>query len=294
MTRKPLLQAAMSVACLAALAGCTVAGAVQGTMIAAQGLFIGDADEVKIGQQTRDQVLVEYPVYPNPALRDYLQTLGEKLVAKSERKTLKYEWYVVDSKEVNAFAAPGGFVFVTTAALRLMKNEAQLAGVVGHEVAHVAKYHSINGIRQTLIAQGVVTGVLGGNSDALAKAGANIAANLILKHGDRGQELESDRLGAGYAYSLGYDPRELGTFLNDLSKASGETPGWLAWMSDHPGTNDRLNLLNEFFKTSKYDFAGKTTGEDVYKATVLANLPGGLAASAATTATPAATASATP
>jgi len=273
--RKPLLQAAMSLACFATLAGCTVAGAVQGGLIAAQGLFIGDADEIKIGKQTRDQVLVEYPVYPNPVLRDYLQTLGEKLVAQSERKGLKYEWYVVDSKEVNAFAAPGGFVFVTTAALRLMKNEAQLAGVVGHEVGHVAKYHSINGIRQTLIAQGVVAGVLGTGSDALAKAGANIAANLILKHGDRGQELESDRLGAQYAYKLGYDPRELGTFLNDLSKAGGETPGWLAWMSDHPGTNDRLNLLNEFFKTNKYDFAGKTTGEDAYKATVLANLPGG-------------------
>lgn len=280
--RKPLIHAATLLACVTTLAGCTVAGAVQGGLIAAQGLFISDADEIKIGQQTRDQVLAEYPVYPNPVLRDYLANIGERLVLQSERKGLKYEWYVVDSKEVNAFAAPGGFVFVTTAALRLMTNEAQLAGVVGHEVAHVAKYHSINGIRQTLIAQGVVAGVLGGSSDALAKAGANIAANLILKHGDRGQEIESDKLGAAYAYKLGYDSRELGSFLNNLSKASGgEASGWLTWMSDHPGTNDRLNLLNEFFTINKYDFGSKTTGADSYKASVTANLGAATAAPAA-------------
>ena len=285
--RKPLLPALVALCALASF-GCTVQNAVLGTAVAAQALFITDADEIKIGRETRDKVLVEYPPYPNPVIRDYLQTLGEKLVTKSERKGLKYEWYVVDSPEVNAFAAPGGFVFVTTGALKLMKNEAQLAGVVGHEIAHVAKYHSINGIRQTLIAQGVITGAVGQNAAQLTQLGANIAANLILKHGDRGQELESDRLGAEYAYALGYDPRELGGFLDALSKQTGETPGWLTWFSDHPGTNDRLKLLNEHFTAKKWTFDATTRAEAEYQANVLTPLGVAAAPAASTSPSPSA------
>lgn len=290
--RKPLLTGLVAAAVVAASLGCTVQNAILGTAVAAQALFIGDADEIKIGKETRDKVLVEYPAYPNPVLRDYLQDLGERLVKQSERKNLKYEWYVVDSKEINAFAAPGGFVFVTTGALKLMKNEAQLAGVLGHEIGHVAKYHSINGIRQTLIAQGVVVGVVGQAGDKLTQLGANIAANLILKHGDRNQELESDRLGAEYAYALGYDPRELGGFLKDLSEQGGETPGWLTWFSDHPGTNDRLRLLTEFFGVKKWTFAGKTKNEAEYQAKVLTTL--GVAPRPAASASPLPAASADP
>ena len=278
--RKSMLTA-LTAAAIATSLGCTVQNAILGTAVAAQALFIGDADEIKIGRETRDKVLVEYPPYPNPVLRDYLQDLGERLVAQSERKNLKYEWYVVDSKEINAFAAPGGFVFVTTGALKLMKNEAQLAGVLGHEIGHVAKYHSINGIRQTLIAQGVVVGAVGQSASQLTQLGANLAANLILKHGDRGQELESDRLGAEYAYALGYDPRELGGFLDALSQESGETPAWLTWFSDHPGTNDRLRLLTEFFDMKKWTFTAKKKNEAEYQTQVLATL--GVAAPAAVT-----------
>lgn len=269
--RKPLLPVLVALAALASV-GCTVQNAVLGAATAAQALFISEADEIKIGRETRDKVLVEYPPYPNPAVRDYLTNLGERLVAQSERKNLKYEWYVVDSAEINAFAAPGGFVFVTTGALKLMRNEAMLAGVVGHEIGHVAKYHSINGIRQTLIAQGVIVGAVGQNASQITQLGANIAANLILKHGDRNQELESDRLGAEYAYALGYDPRELGGFLDALSKQAGETPGWLTWFSDHPGTNDRLRLLTDHFGIKKWTFDAKTKNEAEYQANVLTPL----------------------
>jgi predicted Zn-dependent protease len=243
-----------------------------GAATAAPALFLTEADEIAIGKKTRDEVLTEYPAYPNPVLRDYLQTIGEKLVAQTARKNLKWEWYVVDSTEINAFAAPGGYVFVTTAALKLMTNEAQLAGVVGHEVGHVAKSHSMNGIKTAMIAQGVLAGTLGQNASQIATAGANIATNLILKHGDRGQELEADALGADYAYALGYDPRELGAILDALAKQAGDTSGWLTWFSDHPGTNDRLDLLNKHFAEKKWSFEGKTKGEAEYQAKVLATL----------------------
>lgn len=241
---------------------------IQGSIIAAQGFFISEADEIKIGQETKSQVFAEMPAHPNPIMRDYVTEIGNKMVAQSARKNLRYEFYALESPEVNAFAAPGGFIFVTTGALRLMTNEAQLAGVIGHEVGHVVKRHSIEGIKKAMIAQGVASATLGNDSSKLTQLGANIAANLILKGFDRDQELEADTLGAQYAYTAGYDPRELGAFLDALRKTSEEQPAWLTAVSDHPRTDDRLSLLKKYIIDQKMDLGKLTTGGDAFKTKV--------------------------
>lgn len=289
-----MLKHLIPLALAVALAGCQaltpadVANRViKGGMVAAQGLFISEADEIRIGQETTAKVLAQMPEYPNPTVRDYVNRIGQQMVAHSERKTLTYQFRVVQSSEVNAFAAPGGFIFVTTGALRLMKNEAQLAGVLGHEVGHVAKQHSINSIRQTMLAQGVATAVLDGNNNQLIQTAANVGANLILKGFDRGAELESDQLGATYAYAAGYDPRELGTFLDALRQGSGEMPPWLVATSDHPRTDDRLTKLSEYMTLKGMQPATMKLGEAEYKANVTANL-------SATDPSPVPAASATP
>ncbi|MEB3196535.1 MAG: M48 family metalloprotease [Candidatus Sericytochromatia bacterium] len=226
-----------------ALVACDAQNVAAGGALAAQALTITAADERRMGEQTKQQVLQDTPRLEQEALQTYLAELGTAIVSTSEPSGRAFEWHVVVSDEVNAFAAPGGFVFVTTGALKLMQNEAQLVGVLGHEVAHVVRSHSLQGIRQALLAQGVVTGVLGAEPDKLAELGAKVASSLILKHNDRAFELESDLWGADAAHALGYDPRELAAFLLILSRQAGEPPKWASWFFDHPGTPERIAAL---------------------------------------------------
>ena len=271
----------LSTLALAALVGCknvstadVVGRVISGAAVAAPALFLSDADEVKIGMQTKAEVLSQMPAFPNPDIRDYVTGIGQKMVAQVSRKNLPWEFYVVQTKEVNAFAAPGGFIFVTTGALRLMKNEAQLAGVLGHEVAHVEKKHSIKGIQQTLVAQGILTGALKGNNNQLIDAAGKIGASLVLKGWDRGAEEEADREGATYSYKNSYNPLELGGFLDTLAKTSGEIPPWLVPVADHPRSDDRIKKLNEFTTQQAYKLEGTQLGEAMYKMKVLDPLAG--------------------
>jgi predicted Zn-dependent protease len=265
----------LPLALVVALAGCqnmstadVAQRVIKGGIVAAQGFFISDADEIQLGQQTTAKVLAQMPENPNPELRDYVNRIGQAMVAQSDRTNIAYQFRVIDSNEINAFAAPGGFIFVTTGALRLMTNEAQLAGVIGHEVGHVAKRHTVESVRKAMIAQGVATAVLDGNNNKLMEMGANIAANLILKGFDRNAELESDRLGASYAYRAGYDPRALGSFLDALRQKSGDTPAWLVATSEHPRTDDRLTKLSDYMADEKMVLTSLKTGEAEYKAAV--------------------------
>jgi beta-barrel assembly-enhancing protease len=224
----------------------------RGAVIAAQGLFISERDEIALGQQTTARILQQMPRTKDAALEAYVGRIGRQVAAVSERPNLPYQFFVLESKELNAFAAPGGFVFVTTGLLRFMGEEAQLAGVLGHEVAHVAKKHSINAIRKALVAQGVASAVLSDNQSQLMAIAANIAATLILKGFDRKAELEADRVGAMYSLRAGYDPQSLVRFLDALGKASGEPPDWLMPVADHPRSNDRVAQLRQLLATPAY------------------------------------------
>lgn len=277
---------------LLALTGCQnlttadlVGRVLSGSLVAAQGLFLSDTDEAKMGLETKAQVLAQTPEYPNPDLRDYVNSVGQKLVAQCERSQLHFEFHVIESKDINAFAAPGGYIFITLPCLELMQNEAQLACVLGHEVGHVAHRDAIHAIQQQMLAQGVTTAVLGSNSDQLEKLGAGIAQGLFLKGYGRSQELSADQAGALYAYKAGYDPRQLGNFLTILQKTTGDVPVWLSLASDHPRTDDRVQQLDAFIAKQGMQPDGKRIGADDFK-THVTDLVG--------TYTPPATATASP
>jgi predicted Zn-dependent protease len=268
--------------------GVNTANVVAGVLTAAQALSITDAQEQQIGDETKLKVLAEMPEYPNPTVAAYVNQVGQKMAAQAQadRKGQKYEFHVVQNPEINAFATPGGYVFVTTGALALMSNEAQLAGVLGHEVGHVANRHSVRGIQETFLAQGVEIAVLGKDADKLIQQGANIAANLVLKGFDRGKEEEADKFGAKYAFNGGYDPRELGGFLGALAAATGETPAWLVPVADHPRSDDRIAELKKYITAQQYDPTGKALNADAFKSSVTANLTTGSTVVPTHTATP--------
>ncbi|MDB5095862.1 MAG: peptidase [Cyanobacteria bacterium RYN_339] len=263
-----------------ASAGCAnikTANVVAGVITAAQGLSISDAQEQQIGAETKLKVLAEMPEYPNPTVQAYVTQVGQKMAvqAQADRKGQVYEFHIVQNPEINAFATPGGFVFVTTGALKLMTNEAQLAGVLGHEVGHVANRHSVRGMQETLLAQGVSIAVLGQDASQLVQQGANVAFNLLLKGFDRGKEEEADRFGAKYSFNAGYDCRELGNFLAALAAATGETPAWLVPVADHPRSDDRIKELTAYIAQQKYATDGKLLNADAFQGSVTANLTAG-------------------
>ncbi|MDQ3489002.1 MAG: M48 family metalloprotease, partial [Acidobacteriota bacterium] len=173
-------------------------------------LKISDADERKIGEQVSAKVRTEFGVFQDKAVTKYVSLVGMALAKASPRPDLKWEFIVLDTDGVNAFASPGGIVHITRGALGLIKSEAELAGVLGHEVAHITKKHTVNAIQKNNTMELTTEMVPGSN--ALIEGLANAAYDNIVEKGfDRGDEEDADGVGVKLANSLTYNPAGLGT-----------------------------------------------------------------------------------
>jgi predicted Zn-dependent protease len=242
------MQKMWKVLCLVAMLG-TVPGCSQilaGGLVAGQALLpISDAQEIQIGNAAAQEVLADpkTPPYANAEVNAYVDAVGKKVAQRSDRPELPYTFHVIESSELNAFALPGGQIFITTAALKAMKNEAELAGVLAHEVTHVARKHGIDSLRAAMVAQGITIAALGSTPELIQQAG-KIAAKLVLNGYSRGLETDADHYGAIYSNAAGYDPRGLGTFLTTLAETVGDTPKAFEAFGDHPVISERVAALN--------------------------------------------------
>jgi predicted Zn-dependent protease len=206
-------------------------------------VLVSESQEVAMGQQADVQTRKEYGVVDNAALQNYVQTMGRKLAAVSHRPNLEWHFTVVDSSVVNAFAIPGGYVYITRGILAYLGSEAELAGVVGHEIGHVTARHTVRQMTRAELAQ-IGLGVGSVLSPAFGQLG-NLAQNglgLLFLRFSRDSEREADRLGVEYAARAAYDPREVSNFFEVLGRLSAandrETiPGWL---STHPDPPERV------------------------------------------------------
>lgn len=240
--KKPLLAACLA---LLTLANTGCAQLLLGGLTAAQALQpITEEQEIEIGQSAAQEVINDPKtvIYTNPDVTAYVAAVGMRIAAQSERPNLPWEFRVVVDDDLNAFALPGGQIFITTGALKAMKNEAELAGVLGHEVAHVAHKHGITKLQQAMVAQGLAIATLGSSPALLRQAGA-IALQLVLNGQGRQAELEADRYGAIYESSVNYNPNALGDFLTTIDSATGGTPEWLGVLSTHPPLSERLETI---------------------------------------------------
>jgi predicted Zn-dependent protease len=222
------------------LVGC--GNVAEGVLTAAPAFFISDQQEIALGLQAAQQVVAEGQVYQDPALAAYVQRIGMQAAAKTDRAGLPWTFTVMQADEPDAFALPGGYVFLTTGIIRRMKDEAELAGVLSHEVGHVAERHSVELIQQAALAEGVQAAVLGQNSGTTTLI-ANVVRTLVLRGYGRSKELEADRVGAQIAASNGYDANALGDMLTTLENESGGTPAWMQPLSTHPTLDERLSGL---------------------------------------------------
>ena len=190
---------------LVLLAGCATNPATGSSDMA----FMSEDSEIKLGKQMHVQITRAMGVYDDYALQQYVQQLGEKLAKVSERPNLEWKFTVLDTDDVNAFATPGGFVYISRGILPYLANEAQLAAVLGHEIGHITARHSVERQSQSTIA-GVLSAaaVIFTGQPALGEL-TNIAGAAVISGYGREAELEADSLGARYLAKTGYKPEAM-------------------------------------------------------------------------------------
>lgn len=222
---------------------------------------MSEKEEIAAGRQAHQEVMKEYQAYANPALQAYVNELGQRLARQSHRKDLEWRFTVLDTHEINAFALPGGYIYVTRGLLAYMDSEADLAGVIGHEIGHVTARHSAQrATRQQAAGIGVLAAtILGavlesrgarGATDLASSASQGLAAGYIASY-SRDQELQADSLGAEYLARNNYDPKNMidvigalkdqERYAADAARAEGRKPASGAnWLSSHPSNDQRL------------------------------------------------------
>lgn len=212
--------------------------------------LISEQQEVQIGKQAAQETEQQMGLVKDSALQQYVSNIGMELAKRSERPELPWEFHVIDEATPNAFALPGGPVFVTRGLVTLMTSEAQLATVVGHEIGHVTARHSVNQMSKQQLAQiGLGLGaVLVPDGDQIAGLAGQGLQLLFLKYG-RDDERQADELGFRYALDDGYDVREMGKVFLALQRSS-ELEGAQKipdWAASHPAEPERIENVEKRF-----------------------------------------------
>jgi predicted Zn-dependent protease len=204
--------------------------------------LLSEAEELAIGQQQDAEIRREMGVYDDAALQDYVNEVGQDLARASHRPNLPWSFTVIDSPAVNAFALPGGYVYVTRGLLAYLDDESELAGVLGHEIGHVTARHAAQAYtRQAQAEIGLtILSIFVPNTQPFAQLGATGLSVLFLRHG-REAELEADRLGVQYGSSAGWDPTGVPRFLATLARVDAlSEDGVPNWLATHPDPGSRV------------------------------------------------------
>ena len=210
--------------------------------------LMSEEQEIALGRQSDPEIRREMGVYDDPQLQQYVSAIGMKLARASERPNLPWQFTVVDSPAVNAFALPGGYIYITRGILPFLDDEAQLAGVLGHEIGHVTARHAAQQYTsQTGAGIGLaLLSIFVPEARPYQGIAEQAAGLLFLKYG-RDDELQADGLGVRYASHSGWTPsgvQGMLTTLTRLDKASGSTKGVPNWLSTHPAPADRVQKVD--------------------------------------------------
>ncbi len=238
--------------------------------------LISEEQEIAMGREADQDIQQQLGLYPDEGLQAYVNGVGQKLAAASERPELPWTFRVVDDPIVNAFALPGGKIYVTRGLLTHLTSEAELASVLGHEIGHVTARHSVEQMSKAQLAQiGLIAGMvvqpeLAQQYGQLAQAGLQL---LFLKYG-RDDERQADDLGLRYLDKQRYDPREMPGVFQTLQRVSqqqgaGRVPGWLA---THPSEAERIQTITA--KVAQLETTGNFENRTVNREAYLKRLDG--------------------
>lgn len=206
--------------------------------------------DIQVGKQNAQMMAKQLPLCNDPKVDAYLTQLGLRLVSKLPTRGVEYPWefHCVNDKSINAFALPGGYVFVNRGAIEAADNEAQLAAVMAHELSHVALRHGTAQASKAQLAQGAAGlfgGLFGGSTGgALLTQGVALGAGGLLLRYSRTDETQADVMGTQVLYDTGYDPRAMSQFFEKLeAESKGKNPP--QFLSDHPNPEHRVERVNE-------------------------------------------------
>lgn len=217
-------------------------------------LTFTDEEEKQLGELVSQKLRDRFGVLQSEPVTKYVTLVGKVIAGSSTRPNLDWQFIVLDTDGVNAFAAPGGFVHITRGLLGMMKNEAQLAGVLGHEVTHISEQHTIKAIRRTKGAELVAdtAGGSGGLRTALISKAAEVVFNDIFDGKfSQGDETESDKIGARMATKAGYAPGGMAEVLKLIAERNAGRQDRNGFFSSHPDTRDRINKIEKLVKDEK-------------------------------------------
>ena len=221
--------------------------------------LMSEAQEIALGRESDPQIKAEMGVYDDPALQKYVGDIGMRLAKLSERPNLPWQFTVVDQPAINAFAVPGGFIYITRGILPYLANEAELAGVLGHEIGHVTARHSAQQYTRSLggLIGLTVAGIFVPATRPFGQLSQQALSVLFLRYG-REDELQSDELGVKYTSAAGWDPAGVAGMLNTLGRlaeASGDRKGVPNFLSTHPEPLARVAEVQAAVQQAK---AGRT------------------------------------
>jgi len=227
-------------------------------------ILIGDSEERDIGVKMDAQIRTEKKIYGDRTVTDYVNRTGQKIARLSDRPDVAYHFAVIEDKTPNAFAVPGGFVYVHTGLLRMIDTQSQLAGVLGHEISHVVARHSVKKLQEAMGFQVLSALVFGGSSQA-TQAAVNVGLSLVMQGHSRADEAEADSYGTMYMARAGFNPEGMAQVMDKLATLSGSGEGfWENLASDHPPAARRAAAVRAEIKDKGLD-VGLPADPEPYK-----------------------------
>jgi len=218
------------------------------------GCGVSTQQEVQMGQQEAQQVNAQLPMVQDAVINSYVNSLGNRIAKLTSRGDLQWQFQVVNSDVVNAFALPGGFVYVNRGVLERATNMSEVAGVLGHEIEHVVERHSVKQMEQAQgadVGVGILCALTGVCQSGIAQAAIQVGGTAVFAKFSRTDEVQADEGGFNNVMRAGISPRGMYTFFQKLLAEEQQSGGGnaAAWFADHPGTQDRIadiqRMLNQ-------------------------------------------------
>ena len=232
-------------------------------------MLLSEGEEIQLGRQTDGQIVEDYGTYPDQKLITYMDNVGRKMARLSHRPGLPYEFKILDTPVVNAFAVPGGYVYLTRGILANLNSEAELAGVVGHEIGHITARHSAQQYSNAKLAQITLGSAMILSETFRGFAGlAQMGVGMLFLSFSRDNEREADDLGVEYSSKAGYDATQMALFFETLDRMhpSSDRSGLPEWFSTHPNPDDRVGAVQRKAKEWQKELGVKNfkVNRDVY------------------------------
>ena len=232
-------------------------------------VLMSEAQEIEMGKAADPEVIQQFGLYEDSSLQRYINSMGQRMAAISHRPGLQYQFRVINSDVINAFAVPGGYVYFTRGIMAYLNSEAQFAGVLGHEIGHITARHSVKQQRNQILASvGLIAGMI--ISPELARFGETASQGLgllLLKYG-RDAERQSDELGVDYSARIGYDPQYMADFFQTLERQSAQSSNeeLPSFLSTHPSPEERYATVKKLAAEKKQELNSPNlvVGRDEY------------------------------